>query len=64
MNIIPMNYNQAYENALLALKAGLVPYVTGQPGAGKSAMAQQLANNFNLELIDLRLSMLEPSDIN
>lgn len=63
MNIIPMNYNQAYENALLALKAGLVPYVTSQPGLGKSAMAQQLANNFNLELIDLRLSMLESSDI-
>ena len=45
------------------LFAGLVPYVTSSPGLGKSAIVKQVADSLNLELIDVRLSQLDPSDL-
>ena len=45
------------------IEAGLVPMVTGSPGVGKSDTMKQLANKYNLELVDIRLSQMEPSDL-
>ena len=44
--------------------AGLPPFVKSSPGIGKSAIMRQLAKDYNLELIDIRLSMCDPTDLN
>ncbi len=46
-----------------ALFAGVVPYISGQPGIGKSQIVQEVAKAANLEFIDLRLSMCDPTDL-
>lgn len=45
------------------IKAGLVPYVHSSPGAGKSSIMGQIANDFNLQMIDHRLSTSDPVDM-
>jgi hypothetical protein len=45
------------------LRAGLVPFVQGSPGAGKSAMGKDIANGWNLEFVDIRPSQMDPTDL-
>ena len=47
----------------LILKAGLVPYITGSPGIGKSDIIKQYAKSQNAVLIDIRLAQYEALDI-
>ena len=56
--------SQGFEFLTTALDAGLVPYLHGSPAIGKSALAQQVAAAGNLELIDIRLSQCDPTDLN
>lgn len=44
------------------LQAGLVPFVKGSPGIGKSSIMKQIAEDWNLELIDHRISTAAPED--
>lgn len=46
------------------MEANLVPFVQSSPGLGKSAIMRSVANEFNLELIDHRLSTSAPEDFN
>lgn len=45
------------------LEAGLVPMISGSPGIGKSAIMAEIANEFNLQLNDVRLSQCDPADL-
>lgn len=45
------------------IEAGLVPYVTSSPGMGKSAITHSVASEFNLKMIDHRLSTSTPEDM-
>ena len=45
------------------IEVGLVPFVQSSPGIGKSAIVKQIARDFDLELIDLRLSQCAPEDL-
>lgn len=45
------------------IQVGLVPFVKSSPGLGKSSIMQQIAKEFKLELIDLRLSQCAPEDL-
>lgn len=45
------------------LIAGLVPYLKSSPGIGKSAMIAEIANDWNLKLIDHRISTSAPTDL-
>lgn len=45
------------------LRNGIVPFVHGKPGIGKSALAQFTADHFGLYLIDVRLSEMDPCEI-
>lgn len=45
------------------LQAGLVPFVKSSPGMGKSSIMKQIANDWNLQLIDFRLSTAAPEDM-
>ena len=44
-------------------KAGIVPMIHGSPGIGKSQIVQQIADAHGLQLIDLRLSQCDPTDL-
>lgn len=45
------------------LRAGLSVLVRGHPGVGKSTLAQRLAAEFGLPLIDIRLAQRDPTDL-
>jgi hypothetical protein len=45
------------------LKSKLVPMLHGSPGIGKSDIIKQVAEQFNLQVIDLRLSQCDPTDL-
>lgn len=55
--------SQAINLVIAALKAKLVPMLHGSPAVGKSAIVRQIAKQFNLKLIDLRLSQCDPTDL-
>lgn len=58
-----VNLREAKEMISKLLKANLVPLMAGDPGLGKSAIVKQIAQEYNLELIDIRLSQMEPIDL-
>lgn len=55
---------QAVDYIAKCMQAKVTPMLAGSPGIGKSAIVQQLADHFNLELIDERMSTYDPVDIN
>lgn len=48
----------------ITLKSKKVPFIIGSPGLGKSDSVKQIAKKFNLEFVDIRLSQMDPLDIN
>ena len=46
------------------LSKGLVPFLQSSPGLGKSSIAKQVAKEFDLKVIDARLSGMAPEDMN
>ncbi len=44
-------------------RAGLVPMLHGSPGVGKSACLKAIAEKYKLELVDIRLSQVDPTDL-
>ena len=55
--------SQAISMITKYIKAGLVPMLRGSPGMGKSAIVHQIATEYNLMVIDLRLSQCDPTDL-
>jgi hypothetical protein len=55
--------SQAVRMITTAIKAKVVPYLKGSPGTGKSQLVHQIAENYNLQLIDIRLSQADPTDL-
>jgi len=45
------------------IRAKLVPMLVGSPGCGKSQIVYQIAEDYNLKVIDLRLSQCDPTDL-
>ena len=45
------------------IKVGLVPMLHGSPGMGKSSIVHQVAQEYNLKVIDLRLSQEDPTSL-
>lgn len=45
------------------IKAKLVAMMVSSPGIGKSSIVHQIAAEFNLKVIDLRLSQCDPTDL-
>lgn len=45
------------------MRAGLVPFIQSSPAMGKSAIVASIAREYNLELIDHRLSTSAPEDL-
>jgi hypothetical protein len=60
MDIAPAPMKEAISTVL---RAGLSPMVTGPPGVGKSDIIRSVADQFNLKVIDMRLSQCDPTDM-
>ena len=60
-----MQVKPSQASTLLAtyIKAGLTPMMSGSPGIGKSQIVYQLANEYNLKVIDVRLAQCDPTDL-
>lgn len=43
--------------------AGVIPFVKGSPGIGKSAIIREIASEYKLVLLDLRLGQCDPTDL-
>ena len=59
-----VDISQAYRMIVAYIKDGLVPMLVGSPGCGKSDIIRQIAKDFGLYLIDIRLAQCDPIDIN
>jgi len=54
----------AEELVMDVLRSRHVPSLISSPGIGKSALAKSIAKKQNLKLIDIRLSQMDPADLN
>lgn len=63
LNIYRCTPRQVRKFATQAMEAGLVPFIQSSPGAGKSSIARFMAKDFNLKMIDHRLSTSAPEDL-
>lgn len=59
----PVSLRKAAEIIPLLMQGNVVPFLHGSPAVGKSSVVHDLAKKFNLELIDVRLSQLDPTDL-
>jgi hypothetical protein len=55
--------SQAVRMITAAIKAKVVPMLLGSPGTGKSQIVYQIAEAYNLKVIDIRLSQCDPTDL-
>lgn len=51
------------KNLVICMNAGLTPFVTSSPGTGKSDIVREIAKEYNLEVIDIRLSQCASEDL-
>ena len=54
---------QARGHIVEILEAGLVPFLRSSPGMGKSAIIRSIADEYGMELLDIRLSTCAPEDL-
>lgn len=55
--------SQAIPMIVSYIKASLVPMIIGSPGCGKSQIVHQIAEQFKLKVIDIRLAQCDPTDL-
>lgn len=55
--------SQAERMITAAIKAKVVPMLKGSPGTGKSQLVYQIADQYNLAVVDIRLSQCDPTDL-
>lgn len=60
---IKVDIQRAKSMLIKVMQAGLVPMVHGSPAVGKSSVVKQIAKEYNLKLIDLRLGQCDPTDL-
>ena len=63
-NHITVNATEATANIIIDFQAGLVPMLHGSPGIGKSDIMRSIAKQNNMLLLDMRLSQMDPTDLN
>lgn len=62
-NIYKCTPDQTWDYIVRCIVNGLVPFVQSSPGCGKSSIVKQIADKFNAQLIDVRLSTCDPTDL-
>ena len=62
-DMFTMKPSEARKGIIKCFSKGLAPMLVSSPGTGKSTIFRQIASDFNLEMIDLRMSQLAPEDL-
>jgi hypothetical protein len=62
-NRVYSSLGQIRDTVIEVLLTGEIPYIEGDPGLGKSAFYESIAKEYNLELIDFRLSQIDQTDL-
>lgn len=60
---LQVKLSQAHDMITRAIKAKLVPMVAGSPACGKSSIVHQIAKEYKLKVIDMRLAQCDPTDL-
>ena len=63
MSIYKVTPRQAKEYMIECMQAGLVPYLQGSPGIGKSSITNSIADECMLEMVDHRMITSPPEDL-
>lgn len=63
MSMFAQRPSEVRKSVIECIEVGLVPFVRSSPGLGKSSIFRQIAEDFNLEFIDIRLSQAVPEDM-
>lgn len=63
MNTMQCTLNQVAQVLPILFKSKVVPFLHSSPAIGKSSIAKQIAEKYHLEVIDLRLTEMDASDI-
>ncbi len=63
MAMFQLSPAQVRKEVIQDIESNLVPFIQSSPGLGKSALVKQIAEDYNLELIDIRLSQCAPEDL-
>lgn len=58
-----VNHIQLVELLKAYVPAKIVPLIKGSPGVGKSDVVKQVAKEYNLKVIDVRLAQCDPTDL-
>jgi hypothetical protein len=58
-----MRLSSAYVHCKNAVKERVPVMLWGAPGIGKSSIIHQIAKELNMDMVDLRLAQLEPTDL-
>jgi MoxR-like ATPase len=61
--MITITPKASYEELVACISVGLTPLLTSSPGIGKSSICLQVAEDYRLKPIDLRLSQCTPEDL-
>ncbi len=59
-----LNATQVKQSLAVIVKSHLVAMIAGSPGIGKSSLVREVADDFNLKMIDVRLAQSDPTEIN
>ena len=58
-----LKMNEAKHCIAEAIKAKLVPLIAGSPAVGKSSIVHEIAKEYGLKVIDVRLAQCDPCDL-
>jgi len=58
-----MKLSNAYKYVKISIQAKVPLIMWGPPGIGKSSIVEQIGKEMNLDIIDLRLAQLDPTDL-
>lgn len=62
-SLIAVNADIAKDYIIRCMKNNLTCFIQSEPGIGKSSIVKEIANEFNFELIDVRLSTCDVTDL-
>jgi hypothetical protein len=62
--VLEVTLTEAKELIMDCFRAWITPQLVSSPGIGKSAIMQEIADEWNLKLIDIRLTEYDPTELN